>query len=63
MIGLMKPTSTFAQSEIQDGDVICSQVEMSEKETHDLESQGLYSNPIKRLHAKPGYDHFPTEVR
>ena len=64
MIELMKPKMTFAQSEIQDGDVICFQVEISEKEsvgfksfslqhtdafyvrTHDLESQGLYSNPM-----------------
>ena len=46
MIELMKPKTTFAQSEIQDGDVICFQVEISEKDTHDLESQGLYSNPI-----------------
>ena len=46
MIELMKPKSTFAQSEIQDGDVICFQVDISEKETHDLESQGLYANPL-----------------
>ncbi|KAI6117699.1 hypothetical protein EDD16DRAFT_1895983 [Pisolithus croceorrhizus] len=45
MIELMKPKSTFAQSEIQDGDVICFQVEQAEKELHDLEIQGLYSNP------------------
>lgn len=42
----MKPKSTFAQSEIQDGDLICFQVDISEKETHDLESQGLYANPL-----------------
>jgi ubiquitin carboxyl-terminal hydrolase 7 len=47
MIELMKSKSTFAQSEIQDGDVICFQVDQSEKEFHDLESQGLYSNPIQ----------------
>lgn len=46
MIELMKPKMTFAQSEIQDGDVICFQVEISEKETHDLESQGLHANPL-----------------
>jgi len=45
MIELMKTKITFAQSEIQDGDVICFQVELSEKEIHDFESQGLYSNP------------------
>ena len=32
MIELMKSKMTFAQSEIQDGDVICFQVEISEKE-------------------------------
>ncbi|KAH7923859.1 cysteine proteinase [Leucogyrophana mollusca] len=47
MIELMKQKLTFAQSEIQDGDVICFQVEHSDKEIHDLESQGLYSNPIQ----------------
>ncbi|KIK98862.1 hypothetical protein PAXRUDRAFT_823415 [Paxillus rubicundulus Ve08.2h10] len=47
MIELMKQKLTFAQSEIQDGDVICFQVEHSEKEIHDLENQGLYSNPIQ----------------
>ncbi|EJD02278.1 cysteine proteinase [Fomitiporia mediterranea MF3/22] len=46
MIELMKAKMTFAQSEIQDGDVICFQVDISEKETHDLESQGLYANPL-----------------
>ncbi|THH20676.1 hypothetical protein EW146_g701 [Bondarzewia mesenterica] len=47
MIELMKPKVTFAQSEIQDGDVVCFQVDINEKEVHDLESQGLYSNPIQ----------------
>jgi len=32
MIELMKPKLTFAQSEIQDGDVICFQVDLSDKE-------------------------------
>lgn len=32
MIELMKSKMTFAQSEIQDGDVICFQVEISDKE-------------------------------
>jgi hypothetical protein len=32
MIEAMKPKSTFIQSEIQDGDVICFQVDLSEKE-------------------------------
>ncbi|KAJ7046714.1 hypothetical protein C8F04DRAFT_1307881 [Mycena alexandri] len=46
MIELMKPKLSFAQSEIQDGDVICFQVDLTEKESHDLDSQGLHSNPI-----------------
>ncbi|KAI6041644.1 ICP0-binding domain of ubiquitin-specific protease 7-domain-containing protein [Pisolithus marmoratus] len=46
MIELMKPKLTFAQSEIQDGDVICFQVELESQELHDFELQGLYSNPI-----------------
>ena len=32
MIELMKAKLTFSQSEIQDGDVICFQVDLSEKE-------------------------------
>ena len=65
MIELMKPKLTFTQSEIQDGDIICFQVDLSEKEyvffcpsawtsqltaslrVHDLDSQGLYSNPMQ----------------
>ncbi|CCF52859.1 hypothetical protein NDA11_006518 [Ustilago hordei] len=47
MIEQMKPKATFSQSEIQDGDVICFQIELSEKDAHDYESQSLYSNPIQ----------------
>ncbi|KII89207.1 hypothetical protein PLICRDRAFT_599629 [Plicaturopsis crispa FD-325 SS-3] len=47
MIEIMKPKLTFAQSEIQDGDVICFQVDIPDKEIHDLESQTLYSNPVQ----------------
>lgn len=32
MIELMKPKLSFAQSEIQDGDIICFQVDLPEKE-------------------------------
>lgn len=32
MIELMKPKLTFTQSEIQDGDIICFQVDIPEKE-------------------------------
>ncbi|KIY50921.1 ubiquitin carboxyl-terminal hydrolase 5 [Fistulina hepatica ATCC 64428] len=46
MIELMKMKLTFAQSEIQDGDVICFQVELPDNEVRDLESQGLYSSPV-----------------
>ncbi|KAF9453207.1 cysteine proteinase [Macrolepiota fuliginosa MF-IS2] len=46
MIEQMKPKLSFAQSEIQDGDVICFQVDLPEKEVHDLETQSLYSNPL-----------------
>ena len=45
MIEFMKPKYTLTQSEIQDGDIICFQVDISDKEVHDLESQGLYSDP------------------
>ncbi|KAF8343945.1 cysteine proteinase [Cantharellus anzutake] len=47
MIELMKPKMTFAQSEIQDGDILCFQVEIPEREVHDLESQGLYPSPVQ----------------
>lgn len=62
MIELMKAKLSFSQSEIQDGDVICFQVDLPEKEyvlhpfskylansrrINDLESQGLYSNPVQ----------------
>ncbi|KAK4688080.1 ubiquitin carboxyl-terminal hydrolase 7, partial [Tremellales sp. Uapishka_1] len=44
MIEGMKTKLTFHQNEIQDGDIICYQVDMSEKEVQDLESQALYSS-------------------
>lgn len=44
MIEGMKVKQTFLQNEIQDGDVITYQVEMTEKEINDLESQSLYSS-------------------
>ncbi|VDB82829.1 unnamed protein product [Peniophora sp. CBMAI 1063] len=70
MIELMKPKLTFQQSEIQDGDVICFQVEMKEQEIHDLEAQGLYSNPIQfydflqnrvMINFRPKYDEISDE--
>lgn len=47
MIEQMKPKATFAQSEIQDGDIICCQVEISVKDAQDYEMQSLYSTPIQ----------------
>ncbi|RXK41314.1 ubiquitin carboxyl-terminal hydrolase 7 [Tremella mesenterica] len=44
MIEGMKIKQTFLQNEIQDGDIITYQVEMSEKEVQDLEGQSLYSS-------------------
>jgi len=44
MIEVMKMKQTFLQNEIQDGDIICYQVEMTEKEVSDLEAQSLYSS-------------------
>ncbi|KAJ7319380.1 hypothetical protein DFH08DRAFT_926647 [Mycena albidolilacea] len=44
---MMKPNLSFAQCEIQDGDVICFQVDLSVKETRDLKNQGLHSDPIQ----------------
>ncbi|KAI6021205.1 ICP0-binding domain of ubiquitin-specific protease 7-domain-containing protein [Pisolithus marmoratus] len=46
MIKLMKPKLTLAQSDILDGGIICFQVEQETKEFRNLETQGLYSNPI-----------------
>ena len=47
MIEPMKPSFTLIQSGIQDGDIICFQVEISEAEVQQLETQGLYSNPVQ----------------
>jgi ubiquitin carboxyl-terminal hydrolase 7 len=41
MIEPMKPRSTFAQSEIQDGDIICAQKDF-DKESAELRSQGRF---------------------
>ena len=45
MIELVKPDHTFIQTKIQDGDIICFQVNISDQEVHSLESQKLCSNP------------------
>lgn len=71
MIELLKPKATFVQSEIQDGDVICFQIELSEKDANDYEMQQLYSNPIQfydflqnqvRLLLKPRYEDAPCQT-
>jgi len=49
MIEPMKPKYTFTQSDVADGDIICFQAEISDKEARDLESQGLYSD-IQRFY-------------
>ncbi|KAG7531294.1 hypothetical protein FFLO_04472 [Filobasidium floriforme] len=43
MIEQMKLRQTFVTSEIQDGDVICFQAEISDKEQQDFEAHQLYS--------------------
>ena len=45
MIEFMNLGFTISQSEIQDGDIICFQVAISDEKARDLESRGLYSNP------------------
>ncbi len=47
MIELMKTRATFINSEIQDGDVICFQIEISDKEAADIEAQNKYSNTVQ----------------
>jgi len=57
MIEQLKFKATFAQSEIQDGDIICFQIELSEKDANDYEMQQLYSNPVQF------YDFLQNQVR
>ncbi|ORY78391.1 putative ubiquitin carboxyl-terminal hydrolase 5 [Leucosporidium creatinivorum] len=47
MIELMKMKATFLQSEIQDGDIVCFQVEMQEPERHDLDKQSMFTTPVQ----------------
>jgi len=44
MILPMKLKRSFNQSELQDGDIISFQAEITDEEARDLESQGLYSD-------------------
>ena len=46
-IKLMDPNHTLSQCIIQDGDIVCFQVYISDQEVHNPESPGLYSNPIQ----------------
>lgn len=57
MIEQLKPRATFYQSEIKDGDVVCFQIELSEKDASDYEAQSLYANPIQF------YDYLQNQVR
>ncbi|KAK4048743.1 ubiquitin-specific protease ubp15 [Microbotryomycetes sp. JL221] len=47
MIELMKMKATFLQSEIQDGDIVCFQVEMQESEAQDLDKQNMFTTPTQ----------------
>ncbi|RUS32460.1 ICP0-binding domain of ubiquitin-specific protease 7-domain-containing protein [Jimgerdemannia flammicorona] len=47
MIEAMKITATFRQSEIQDGDIICFQKEISETEAAEYRSQGYAATIIE----------------
>jgi len=48
MVEALKSKLSFAQSELQDGDIICSRSRyLRTSREHDLESRGLYSNPIQ----------------
>lgn len=71
MIEQLKPKATFLQSEIQDGDVVCFQIELSEKDASDYEMQSLYSNPVQfydflqnqvRLLLKPRFEDAPYKT-
>ena len=44
MIEPMKPKSTLSQAEIQDGDIVCFQKAVSDKEASALQSSGHYSD-------------------
>jgi len=47
MIQLMEPRLTFEENAMQNGDIVCFQIKLGRKEIYDLESRGLYSNPIQ----------------
>ena len=43
----MKLEHNSTQSEIEDGDIICFQIDISVEEIYDLKSRGLCSNPLQ----------------
>ncbi|WFD08090.1 ubiquitinyl hydrolase 1 [Malassezia vespertilionis] len=47
MIEQLKPKATFVQSELQDGDVVCFQIELTDKDTSEYEMQSMCSNPMQ----------------
>ncbi|KAH8833816.1 hypothetical protein DL96DRAFT_465037 [Flagelloscypha sp. PMI_526] len=47
MIEILKQKLSFAQCEIQDGDIVCFQVDISESQAQELEASGMDSNPVK----------------
>ncbi|PLW36364.1 hypothetical protein PCANC_16194 [Puccinia coronata f. sp. avenae] len=56
MINEMRPEATFLQSEIQDGDIICFQIGLSDKQLAELKKQRLYLDPMAF------YDFFTNRV-
>ena len=56
MIEPMKPKQTFSQAEIQDGDVICFQKDLSEGEAATIREAGNYAN------AKEFYDYLLNRI-
>jgi len=47
LIQCLNPNETFSNSEIQDGDIICVQIEMTREEIKEIESSGLCTNPVE----------------
>ncbi|KEI40875.1 uncharacterized protein L969DRAFT_86115 [Mixia osmundae IAM 14324] len=56
MIELMKPKATFLQSEIQDGDIVCYQIDRVHAPEGPTDKPRLYANPIQF------YDYFQHRV-
>ncbi|KAF8460666.1 hypothetical protein BDZ91DRAFT_738896 [Kalaharituber pfeilii] len=58
MIEPMKPKQTFSQAEIQDGDIICFQKQVSEKDA----TAYLSSDPARFIDAKEFYENMTNRV-